>query len=91
MFTLKNSISPYIAILLTACSSHPNEIWIAEEKIAVYNAVEGKLKFYLQPTDSCEPGIDIAGKVDMYTSVKCNTGEGWVAGGKFRKAAKNQQ
>lgn len=77
-----------MAILLTSCSSHPNEIWIAQEKIAVFSEIEGRVSFYLQPADSCEPGIDIAGKVDMYTKVKCNTGEGWVAGGKFLKISK---
>jgi hypothetical protein len=67
------------------CSDHPNETWIAEERIPVYDAVEGKVIFYLQPSDSCEPGRDMAGKVDMYTNVKCQSGEGWVTYGKFRK------
>lgn len=41
--------------------------------------------------DRCEPGIDMAGKVDMYTKVKCNSGEGWVMGGGFKKIARGRE
>jgi len=77
-----------MAIALFGCSDHPNETWIAEAKIPVYDGPEGKLMFYLKPTDTCEPGMDFAGKIDMYTKVKCSSGTGWVIGEKFRKVAK---
>ncbi|MDO3517195.1 hypothetical protein ACI2S5_01370 [Ralstonia nicotianae] len=89
MFTRKSSGIMLLSALLLGCSDHPNETWVAEEKIPVYDGVEGRLVFHLQPTDRCEPGMDIAGKVDMYTKVKCNSGEGWVMGGKFRIVTKD--
>jgi hypothetical protein len=78
--TLGNLLATSTALIsiamLFGCSDHPNEIWIAEEKIPVHDGIEGKIAFYLQPSDQCEPGMDMAGKVDMYTKVKCNSGDG---------------
>jgi hypothetical protein len=79
----------FLLALLFGCSDHPDETWIAEVKTPVYDGVEGKLAFYLQPKDRCEPGMDVAGKVDMYTKVKCDSGEGWVMGGGFRKVVRS--
>ncbi|CAH2810129.1 MAG: hypothetical protein PPHEMADM_5728 [uncultured Paraburkholderia sp.] len=87
----KNSGSLFLIALLFGCSDHPNEIRIAEAKIPVYDGVEGKVLFSLQPTDRCEPGMEMAGKVDMYTKVKCNSGEGWVMGGGFKKIARGSE
>ncbi|MDR6391701.1 hypothetical protein J2803_004334 [Paraburkholderia phenoliruptrix] len=81
----------FLITLLLGCSDHPNETWIAETKIPVYDGVEGIVLFSLQPMDRCEPGIDMAGKVDMYTKVKCNSGEGWVMGGGFKKIARGRE
>jgi hypothetical protein len=77
-----------VVVGLFGCSNHPNETWIAEAKIPVYDGPEGKLMFYLQPKDKCEPGMNFAGKIDMYTKVQCNSGKGWVIGENFRKVAK---
>jgi hypothetical protein len=86
MFIRKSKVLLCAAsMLVVGCSDHPGETWIAQERIPVYDGVEGKVIFYLRPMDSCEPGIDIAGKVDMYTKVKCGTGNGWVSGGNFKK------
>ena len=80
-----------MAVLLFGCSDHPNETWIAEEQLPVYDSPDGRLIFYLQPRDTCEPGMDMAGKIDMYTKVKCNSGKGWVIGERFRKIMKTPQ
>ncbi|WP_084534281.1 hypothetical protein [Paraburkholderia dilworthii] len=85
----KNSGVLFLLTSLVACSDHPNETWVAEVKTPVYDGVEGKLVFYLQPADRCEPGMDMAGKADMYTKVKCNSGDGWVMDGSFKKIARS--
>lgn len=83
----RNSACLLVLVWLCACSDHPDQTWIAEETIAVYDSVDGQVRFHLQPQDRCQPGIDIAGKVDMYTRVNCNSGEGWVKAARFRKEA----
>ncbi|WP_243771822.1 hypothetical protein [Burkholderia sp. D-99] len=75
---------------MIGCTAHPDETWIAEDRIPVYDSIDGKIAFFLQPSDGCEPGMDMAGKVDMYTKVKCQAGEGWVTGGKFKKLPRNK-
>lgn len=77
--------------MLIGCTDHANEIWIATEKVPVYDRPDGSLLFFLKPTDVCEPGMDMAGKVDMYTKVKCNSGNGWVIGEKFKRLMKSSQ
>ncbi|MGK8776299.1 hypothetical protein ACRS8P_20480 [Burkholderia cenocepacia] len=80
-----SSVISLLSILVIGCSSHPDETWIAQDHIPVYDSIDGKIIFYLQPSEHCEPGMDMAGKVDMYTKVRCDSGSGWVAGGKFGK------
>lgn len=84
----KNNLLLCAAVILFGCSDHTNETWIAEKTIPVYDGPEGRLVFYLQPMDTCEPGMDVAGKIDMYTKVKCGSGEGWVIGEGFKKGVK---
>jgi hypothetical protein len=84
----KSNLLLCAAFLLFGCSDHPNETWIAEEKIPVYDGPEGRLVFFLQPMDTCKPGMDVAGKIDMYTKVECSSGKGWVLGEKFKKISK---
>ncbi len=35
--------------------------------------------------------MDMAGKVDMYTKVQCQSGDGWVTGGKFKKLPRDKK
>lgn len=84
MFTRKNKF--YLIILaLAGCADHSNEEWIAKEKIPVYESVEGDLKFFLQPMEICQPGFEMMGKADIYTKIKCSSGEGWVIDENFEK------
>ncbi|TXG15955.1 hypothetical protein FU139_14505 [Burkholderia territorii] len=89
MFIPKSSAILLLAALMSSCSQRSDEMWIAEERIPVYDDVEGKIIFYLEPSDSCEPKKNMAGKVDMYTKVKCPSGEGWVTSGKFKRIPRN--
>ncbi|WP_347467944.1 hypothetical protein [Burkholderia stagnalis] len=90
MFIRRNSVVSLLSTLMLGCSAHPGETWISEDRIPVYDGVDGKIIFFLQPLDSCTPGMDMAGKVDMYTKVKCEPGEGWVTGGKFKKVPRDK-
>ncbi|MDR9174767.1 hypothetical protein FEP12_02990 [Burkholderia multivorans] len=91
MFIRRSSVISLLSILIVGCSSHPDETWIAEARIPVYDSIDGKVAFYLQPSERCEPGMDMAGKVDMYTKVRRDSGTGWVTGGEFRKVPRTER
>ncbi|RZT42041.1 hypothetical protein EV147_1057 [Cupriavidus agavae] len=77
-------------MLLAACSGYPStKRWVATTTVQAFDAVEGAPSFKIPLGEECQPIRDMAGKVDMYTLVKCRSGSGWVrSDSPFDKAGK---
>ncbi|WP_287882389.1 hypothetical protein [Aquitalea sp.] len=77
-----------IALTLSACSGHANEVWTVQKSMPVFKEPNDDLKapiFVLQSGEKCIPLDHAVAKVYAYTQVRCGEREGWVADDDFLK------
>ena len=66
-------------MMLSSCQSDRLELWIAKEKVEVYESPEtNKLAFTIDIGEVCVTGQDTIRKDYQYTEILCKQGYGWI-------------